>query len=114
MQAAVRVGQRRRAVLHGVDERGHQRRGRRLVAVGLGAVEDDLALVGLHLDAEHVPTLRRLVDYYWELGDDANVTDIAKELQQLDVLFDTETTRTSWARIAIAAACRRRRVSACG
>jgi tetratricopeptide (TPR) repeat protein len=57
---------------------------------GLG--DPDLAadsyLKAIDLDPDHLPTLRRLLDYYWRCGDNKNLLDVARELDRRGALTD--------------------------
>jgi len=57
---------------------------------GLG--DPDLAadsyLKAIDLDPDHLPTLRRLLDYYWHAGDNKNLLDVARDLDKRGALMD--------------------------
>jgi tetratricopeptide (TPR) repeat protein len=57
---------------------------------GLG--DPDLAadsyLKAIDLDPDHLPTLRRLLDYYWKAGDNKNLLDVASDLDKRGALMD--------------------------
>lgn len=57
---------------------------------GLG--DPDLAadsyLKAIDLDPDHLPTLRRLLDYYWQAGDIKNLLDVALDLDKRGALVD--------------------------
>ncbi|HWM84451.1 MAG TPA: tetratricopeptide repeat protein, partial [Kofleriaceae bacterium] len=57
---------------------------------GLG--DPDLAadsyLKAIDLDPDHLPTLRRLLDYYWQAGDNKNLLDVARDLDKRGALMD--------------------------
>jgi tetratricopeptide (TPR) repeat protein len=59
----------------------------------------DAFLKAIDLDARHVPTVRRLVDHYWSVGDDESLLDIAGEFADL-----SEQPEAIRARVAVAAA----------
>ena len=48
----------------------------------------DSYLKAIDLDPDHLPTLRRLLEYYWKGGDGKNLLDVAGDLQARGALFD--------------------------
>ncbi len=50
----------------------------------------DAYLKGIDLDPSHVPTLRRLIDYYWRTEDDAGLVEIARDLDTQRALPGTD------------------------
>lgn len=50
----------------------------------------DSYLKGIDLDPDHVPTLRRLIDYYWRIEDDAGLVEIARDLDTHRALPGTD------------------------
>ena len=57
---------------------------------GLG--DSDLAadsyLKAIDLDPDHLPTLRRLLEFYWHTGDQKNLLDVARDLDRRGALCD--------------------------
>ena len=57
---------------------------------GLG--DSDLAadsyLKAIDLDPDHLPTLRRLLEFYWHSGDQKNLIDVARDLDRRGALCD--------------------------
>jgi tetratricopeptide (TPR) repeat protein len=57
---------------------------------GLG--DPDLAadsyLKAIDLDPDHLPTLRRLLEYYWHTGDQKNLLDLARDLDRRSALCE--------------------------
>ncbi len=64
----------------------------------------DAYLKASDLDPNHVPTLRRLVGYYWRNADLAGLAEVADELEEKSQLFVRETETSTLARVAITAA----------
>jgi tetratricopeptide (TPR) repeat protein len=64
----------------------------------------DAYLKAIDLDASHVPTLRRLLDVYWQDGDDGQLSEIASELESRAALVDVETPAESLARVGVLSA----------
>jgi hypothetical protein len=64
----------------------------------------DAYLKASDLDPNHVPTLRRLVDYYWRDADLTGLVEVADELEEKSQLFVRETDVQTLARVGIAAA----------
>ena len=63
----------------------------------------DAYLKAIDLDADHVPTLRRLCDFYWQDGDHQSLDEIAGELEARASLTVPETPPETLARVAVAA-----------
>lgn len=57
---------------------------------GLGDADlaADSYLKAIDLDPDHLPTLRRLLDYYWLAGDHKNLLDVAIDLDRRGALMD--------------------------
>jgi len=64
----------------------------------------DAYLKASDLDPNHVPTLRRLVDFYWADGDHQGLGEVATELEEKNALFVADTEACTLARVGVAAA----------
>jgi tetratricopeptide (TPR) repeat protein len=62
----------------------------------------DAYLKGIDLDPEHLPTMRRLIDYYWRIGDLRSLADITSDLERRGALLD-ECEELTLARAALGA-----------
>ena len=60
------------------------------VQIGDADLAGDSYLKGIDLDPAHVPTLRRLIDYYWRIEDDAGLVEIARDLDAQRALPGTD------------------------
>ena len=61
-------------------------------------------LKAVDLDDTHAPTLRRLVDYFWSIGDHASAAEMAAALDETDAFAQPATSTGTRARAALAAA----------
>ncbi|MCG8422255.1 MAG: hypothetical protein MJE77_30405 [Proteobacteria bacterium] len=66
----------------------------------------DCYLKGIDLNPRHVPTLRRLVDYYWREDDPGELLDMANSLAEQDVLLHERTGTDTLIRALVTAASR--------
>lgn len=64
----------------------------------------DAYLKAIDLDPQHVPTMRRLVDYYWTQSDDASLAEMAAELDARGELLAAETSHETLAKVAVSSA----------
>ncbi len=58
--------------------------------IGDADLAADSYLKAIDLDPDHVPTLRRLIDYYWRIEDDAGLVEIARDLDAQRALPGTD------------------------
>jgi tetratricopeptide (TPR) repeat protein len=61
-------------------------------------------LKAIDLDPKHIPTMRRLIDYYWATDELSNLGEIASELDARSALTEAPTAAETVARVAVAAA----------
>jgi tetratricopeptide (TPR) repeat protein len=64
----------------------------------------DAFLKAIDLDPGHVPTMRRLIEYYWKEGDDAGLGEMAAELDARGALLAPDTTSETLAQVAVSRA----------
>jgi len=64
----------------------------------------DAYLKAIDLDPAHVPTLRRLIDYYWRIDEPEALLEIANDLSQQAALIHDDTDPESLARTMVVAA----------
>ncbi len=64
----------------------------------------DAYLKAIDLDPQHVPTMRRLVDYYWTVADDASLGEMAADLDARGELLASDTSHETLAKVAVSAA----------
>lgn len=63
----------------------------------------DAYLKAIDLDPDNLPTLRRLLDFYWKTGDRKNLLDVASDLDGKGALIDDAISRDSAAGTALVA-----------
>ncbi|MBI4509029.1 MAG: tetratricopeptide repeat protein [Deltaproteobacteria bacterium] len=80
--------------------------------LGDGERSAEAFLKAIDLDPRHVPTLRRLIDYYWETGDDSSLSELAGELEARGELVNPETNTRTLSRVGVSAALSQDRVRA--
>ncbi|WP_428261932.1 tetratricopeptide repeat protein [Haliangium sp.] len=64
----------------------------------------DAYLKAVDLDPQHVPTLRRLLDYYWDEGNLVELAEIAQALAEQAALIDEDSSPLTLTRVLIALA----------